>query len=164
MSYEDILNEVAAQNCALVEITGGEPLMQPNTAELVELLLKNDYNVLLETAGAHDISVISEKVTRIVDMKCPGSGMVDKNDYENLNRLTTNDELKFVVVDEKDFEWAESLVKEHKLEGKCTLLVSPVFGKLTEEKLADLVLNSEINFKLQLQLHKYIWGPDAKGV
>ena len=164
MSYEDILNEVAAQNCSLVEITGGEPLMQPNTSELVELLLKKDYTVLLETAGAHDISVISEKVTRIVDMKCPGSGMVDKNDYENLNRLTANDELKFVVANERDFEWAESLVYKHKLEGKCTLLVSPVFGKLTEERLAELVLNSKINFKLQLQLHKYIWGPDAKGV
>ena len=164
MSYEDILNEVDAQNCSLVEITGGEPLMQPNTVEFVELLLKKDYTILLETAGAHDISVISEKVTRIVDMKCPGSGMVDKNDYENLNRLTANDELKFVIADEGDFEWAELLINKYKLEGKCTLLVSPVFGKLTEERLARLVLNSKINFKLQLQLHKYIWGPDAKGV
>ena len=164
MPYEDILSEVAKLNCSLVEITGGEPLMQSNTPELVELLLKNDYTVLLETAGAHDISVISEKVSRIVDMKCPGSGMLEKNDYKNLERLTSHDELKFVVADENDFRWAEELVKKHKLQDKCPLLVSPVFSKISEVELANLVLDSSVKFKFQLQLHKYIWGPEAKGV
>ena len=98
MPYDQILDEVAKLNCSLVEITGGEPLMQSNTPELVDLLLKNDYTVLLETAGAHDISVISEKVSRIVDMKCPGSGMLEKNDYKNLERLTSHDELKLSLI------------------------------------------------------------------
>ncbi|MCM8533015.1 MAG: radical SAM protein [Lentisphaeraceae bacterium] len=165
MSLEAILKEVEAFSpCTLVEITGGEPLMQDETSSLVDSLLENSYTVMVETAGAHDISVISTKAKRIVDMKCPGSAMVERNDYNNLSKLTNNDELKFVVADKDDFEWAVKLIKEYKLEGKLPLLVSPVFDKISAEELAELVLQSKMNLKMQLQLHKYIWGPDKQGV
>ena len=164
MPLDDILSSVAKFNCSLVEITGGEPLMQDGTPQLVDLLLKNEYTVMVETAGAHDISVISEKAKRIVDMKCPGSSMVERNDYDNLNRITPHDELKFVVAGEEDFTWAVQLINKYDLINKCPVIISPVFGKVSEEKLATLVLDSGLNIRMQLQLHKYIWGPDKTGV
>jgi 7-carboxy-7-deazaguanine synthase len=164
-SLQDILEAVKELSpCSLVEITGGEPLMQDETPALIELLLKNDYTVMVETAGAHDISVIPNEAIKIVDMKCPGSGMVERNDYKNLERLSKNDELKFVVADEADFVWAIDLIEKHQLLEKCPILVSPVFGKMSEETLAELVLASGLEIRMQLQLHKYIWDPEKKGV
>jgi 7-carboxy-7-deazaguanine synthase len=163
MSHDDILSEIQQYNCSLVEITGGEPLMQEETPVLVDLLLEKEYTVMVETAGSLDISVLSENVIRIVDMKCPGSGMSDKNDYQNLQRLTDIDELKFVLADKKDFDWSCDLIKKHKLHNR-EVIFSPVYGDLNLTDLADWILKSNLNIRMQIQLHKYIWGPDKTGV
>jgi len=160
----DILQEVSSHNTKLVEITGGEPLLQDETPQLVDLLLENGYTVLIETAGSIDISCVSEKAVRIVDMKCPGSGMLDKNLYKNLELVTDKDEVKFVIKDRADFDWAMSLIKEHDLESKTQLLISPVYGEMNEEKLTEWLLESGIDARMQVQLHKIIWGPEKTGV
>ena len=160
----DILKEVSSHNTNLVEVTGGEPLLQDETPQLVDLLLENGYTVLIETAGSIDISCVSEKAVRIVDMKCPGSGMLDKNFYKNLDLVTDKDEVKFVIKDRADFDWAVNLIKEHDLEKKTQLLISPVYGEMNEEKLTEWLLESGINARIQVQLHKIIWGPDKTGV
>ncbi len=164
MSSHDILEAISVYDCKLVEVTGGEPLMQNQTPELVDLFLKSGYKVLVETGGSLDISPLSEKAVRIVDMKCPGSGMVDKNDYRNLARLTENDELKFVIADKKDFDWSCDLIKEHNLQSFENIFFSPVYGLMNLEQLAGWILESGLNVRLQLQMHKYIWGPDKTGV
>ena len=164
MSLADILEQVKKLSCKLVEVTGGEPLLQDETPELIDSLLNENYTVLLETAGSIDISCVSEKVTRIVDMKCPGSGMVEKNLYKNLDLVTDKDEVKFVIKDRADFDWSLDLIKKHNLESKTQILISPVFGEIEEEKLADWLLESGITARLQVQLHKIIWGPDKTGV
>ena len=163
---EEIQQKVrdVAPHCKLLEITGGEPLLQPDTPKLVDLFLADDYEVLIETAGSIDISPVSEKAVRIVDMKCPGSGMVERNDYQNLQRLTANDEVKFVIADENDFNWAYKIIKQYNLEEITQVLISPVFKVMSEKKLTELMLNSKINARLQLQLHKYIWDPETTGV
>ena len=164
MSVDDILNKVEEYNCSLVEVTGGEPLMQKETAILIDRLLEKGLTVLLETSGAYDISVISEKAIRIVDMKCPGSEMTDKNDYANLKLLTEQDELKFVVSDRNDFDWSCQLIKDHGLEKRQNNFISPVHGEVELEELAAWILESDINLRLQIQLHKIIWGPDKTGI
>ena len=118
----------------------------------------------METAGSIEISSISEEVIRIVDMKCPGSGMTDKNLYKNLDLVTDKDEVKFVIKDKADFEWAAELISKHELDKKTNILFSPVFGDMNEEQLAEWVLESGIQARFQVQLHKIIWGPDRTGV
>ena len=132
--------------------------------EHIEELLKKEYNVLVETSGAFDISAVSEEAVRIVDMKCPGSGMLEKNDYANLSRLTDKDELKFVVADKEDFDWSCDLVRKYRLQDRLSNFISPVYGEVNLEELADWILNSGLNFRMQIQLHKTIWGPDRTGV
>jgi 7-carboxy-7-deazaguanine synthase len=164
MSCAEILGAVQKYNCSLVEVTGGEPLMQTETPELVDLFLENEYSVMVETGGSLDISVLSDKTIKIVDMKCPGSGMSDKNDYENLQRLTAIDELKFVVADKKDFDWSCALIKKHQLENRDNLIFSPVYGEVELADLADWIMKSGLKVRLQVQLHKYIWGAEKTGV
>lgn len=164
MTIDEVLNKVSELKCNLVEITGGEPLLQEQTPELARALLTNGYKVLLETAGSIEISSISEEVIRIVDMKCPGSGMTDKNLYKNLDLVTDKDEVKFVIKDKADFEWAAELISKHELDKKTNILFSPVFGDMNEEQLAEWVLESGIQARFQVQLHKIIWGPDRTGV
>ena len=164
LSLEQVLKEVSALNTNLVEVTGGEPLLQEETPQLVDLLLENGYTVLIETAGSIDISCVSKKAVRIVDMKCPGSGMLDKNLYKNLDLVTDKDEVKFVIKDKADFDWAVNLIKKHALESKTQILISPVYGEMDQEKLTEWLLESGINARLQVQLHKIIWGPDKTGV
>lgn len=163
-SIDEILKKVSSYNTNLVEITGGEPLLQEETPKLVDLLLENGYTVLIETAGSINISCVSDKAVRIVDMKCPGSGMLEKNLYKNLELVTDKDEVKFVIKDRVDFDWAVNLIKEHDLENKTQLLISPVYGEMDKEKLTEWLLESGINARLQVQLHKIIWGPDKTGV
>lgn len=163
-TLEGILEKVSTLGSKLVEVTGGEPLLQEETPQLVDLLLKNGYTVLIETAGSIDISCVSTEATRIVDMKCPGSGMTDKNFYKNLDLMTDKDEVKFVIKDKADFDWSLELIKKHELEEKVQILISPVFGELKEEDLANWVLESGIKARMQIQLHKIIWGPDKTGV
>ena len=164
MSCAEILRTVQEYNCSLVEVTGGEPLMQTETPELVDLFLENEYSVMVETGGSLDISVLSDKTIKIVDMKCPGSGMSEKNDYENLQRLTAIDELKFVVADKKDFDWSCALIKKHQLENRDNLIFSPVYGEVKLADLADWIMKSGLKVRLQVQLHKYIWGAEKTGV
>ena len=164
MELSEVLEQVSKYNCQLVEVTGGEPLMQEECSDLVELLLEKDYTVLVETSGAYDISTISDKAVRIVDMKCPGSGMVERNDYKNLEKLSANDELKFVVADKLDFDWSCDLIKKFDLNHRENNFISPVYGETDMESLAKWILDSELNIRLQVQLHKFIWGPDKTGV
>ena len=166
MEIGDIFDRVSPYECHLVEITGGEPLIQSETPLLIENLLEDGYEVLLETNGSVDISYIDDRCAKIVDLKCPSSGMVDRNDKENLNRLTEKDELKFVIGTREDYDYARGVMGHMDVNIKKIIPVnfSPVFGNIKPKLLAEWVLDDHLNVKLQLQLHKYIWGPEARGV
>jgi 7-carboxy-7-deazaguanine synthase len=164
LTLDGILDRVAAHECDLVEITGGEPLLQEGTPELCRRLLEAGYEVLVETGGHRDTSVLPEGVSVILDMKCPGSGESDRNDYANLERLKSGDEVKFVIADRADYEWARDLVQKHELAEKVPVHVSPVFGEQDPRELAEWILADRLDVRLQLQLHKHVWEPDARGV
>ena len=164
MSVDAIINDVAGYKCKLVEITGGEPLIQKNVHALMSALCDQGFEVLLETAGHMDISQVDKRVGRIMDLKCPSSGESDKVLWTNLDHISEKDELKFVIGDREDFVWAAKVIREKALEGKCSLLISPVFGKMDNEQLAKWVLDEGLEVRMQLQMHKYIWEPDRKGV
>ena len=161
---EEILAEVARYGCRLVEVTGGEPLIQKETTVLLERLLDEGYEVLLETSGAWPIETVPEGVRIIMDLKAPGSGMVEKNRWENLRHLHGNDEIKFVICDRPDYEWARGVVAEHDLTARHTVLFSPSFGQLAPDELAAWILADRLPVRLQLQMHKLIWSPAARGV
>ncbi len=163
----DRIVEIAqSYGCSLVEITGGEPLMQEETPLLVERLLSKNFQVLVETNGSLDISRVSARCTRIVDIKCPSSGEEARNDLQNLNRLSPNDELKFVIADRTDYTFARRIVESHETEQLITAKIhfSPVFGKLSPCELSRWILDDRLSVRLQLQIHKYIWDPDQRGV
>jgi len=170
MTIDRVLETVAEMGCRLVEITGGEPLLQPGAAVLAERLLDGGYTVLVETSGAVDVSVLDDRVHRIMDLKCPGSGEEHRNLWSNLDHLTRRDEVKFVVADLADFEWAAAVVRRHRLDERVrdrslgALLVSPVWGMEELEELAAAILASGLPLRFQTQLHKHIWGPDRAGV
>ena len=166
MSLEDILAQVIelAPHCKIVEITGGEPLLQKDCGKLASLLLKKGYTVLLETSGALDINLVSTEVHRIVDMKCPDSLMDNKNDYANLEKLTVGDELKFVVDSRNDFLWSENLIEQYSLDKtSIPLIISPT-DKMPLEELAQLIKKSHYNLRMQVQLHKVIWDKNRRKV
>jgi 7-carboxy-7-deazaguanine synthase len=164
MSVAGILSVVRSFACGLVEVTGGEPLMQDGVNELFEALCDGGFEVLVETSGSLDIGGIDRRVKRIVDFKCPGSGMVKKNLWSNVAGLTPQDEVKFVVLDREDFDWAVGRIREHGIERRCTVLMSVVFGQLEPLDLARWILEEGIGARFQLQTHKYIWEPTARGV
>ena len=170
MDVDEVLRAVADRGCRLVEITGGEPLVQPGAAVLARRLLDNGYTVLVETSGAVDVSVLDDRVHRIMDLKCPGSGEEQRNLWPNLEHLTGRDEVKFVVADLEDFEWAAQVIRRHGLDKRIcdgslgALLVSPVWGMEEMEELAAAVLECGLPLRFQTQLHKHIWGPDRAGV
>ena len=170
MGIDEVLHAVAAKGCRLVEITGGEPLVQPGAAVLASRLLDAGYTVLVETSGAVDVSVLDDRVHRIMDLKCPGSGEERRNLWSNLDHLTGRDEVKFVVADREDFEWAAAVIRRHRLDERVrdrslgALLLSPVWGMERLEELADAILASRLPVRFQTQLHKHIWGPDRAGV
>lgn len=170
MSIAEVVETVAAKRCRLVEITGGEPLVQPGAATLAARLLDDGYTVLVETSGALDVSVLDERVHTIMDLKCPGSGEADRNLWANLDHLSERDEVKFVVSGRDDFEWAADVIRHHGLDERVragtlgALLVSPVWGLEVMEELAALILASRLPVRFQTQLHKHIWGPDRAGV
>jgi 7-carboxy-7-deazaguanine synthase len=163
-SVEDILREVEHYGCRLVEVTGGEPLMQEDAPALLKALCDGGYETLLETGGSLDISPVDPRVHRIVDVKCPGSGMERRNRMENLELLTRHDDVKFVIGDRQDFDWSVDVVKRYDLEVKTNVLFSPVFGKVEPIDLAGWILASRAPVRMQLQMHKYIWEPTARGV
>lgn len=163
LSVAEVLERVATIGCPLVELTGGEPLLQPAAAPLLAALCDAGYQVLLETSGAVDISPVDPRVRRIVDVKCPGSGEVESNHWPNLDALRATDELKLVLADEGDYEWARDLVLERRLHERCPVWFSPVAGALDPALLAGWILRDHLPVRLQLQLHKLLWG-DARGV
>lgn len=164
MSLEEILDEVARYPCKLVEVTGGEPLAQNGVHELMAMLCNRGYTVLLETSGSISIAGIDPRVRIIMDIKCPGSGMEKRNLWENIERLRPTDEVKFVVANRGDFDWAAGVVGKYRLEKRCTVLFSPVFGEVQPVELAQWLLESGMNARMQLQLHKFIWEPETRGV
>lgn len=164
MSVEDILRRVDSYGCRLIEVTGGEPLMQQGVHELLAALCDRGYEVLLETGGSLDIAPVDPRVKTIMDLKCPSSGMMKKNLPANIMHLKRTDEVKFVVGDRSDFDWAVRTIREHGLENRCGLLMSPVFGVLEPAKLAAWILESRVPVRFQLQMHKYIWEPAMRGV
>ena len=166
MSIDEIISTVQEYSCNLVEITGGEPLLQENTPSLARKLLTLGYNVLVETNGSRDINIITSRCHRIVDIKCPSSSMVEYNDMDNIYRLTPRDEVKFVIADKKDYLYAVELVKliKKKMGSEFPVLFSPVTPGLKPSRLAKWILEDNLEVRLQLQLHKIIWGLDAEGV
>lgn len=164
MTLEEIISEVSKFPVKLVEITGGEPLLQSESVRLCEELLEHGYRVMIETNGSLDISVVPQGVRRIVDVKCPDSGCGGSFLLDNLQHICDNDELKFVVASINDCEWAKNFCASHDLTKTCTVTFSPVNKKLSYNKLADwLIANCTDNIRLGLQLHKIIWG-DKRGV
>jgi 7-carboxy-7-deazaguanine synthase len=164
LALDDVLARVRAFGCRLVEVTGGEPLHQPEAFALIERLCAEGYEVLVETSGAIDISPVDPRAHIILDVKCPGSGMMNRMDWTNLDRLAGKDEVKFVLKDRADYEFARQVVAAYGLAGRCPVLFSPVFGELDPRQLAEWVLADRLPVRLQLQLHKFIWDPTTKGV
>ena len=166
MSVDAVMEQVRSYDCKLVEITGGEPLVQKRECcELATRLCDEGFTVLVETGGGLDASVLDPRVVKILDVKCPGSGEAERNFWPNLERLNPLDEIKFVIKDRADFDFALAVIAKYKLdERQPQVLFSPVWGAVELKEFADWVLKSGVQAKMQLQLHKYIWGPDAKGV
>ncbi len=170
MSFDAILAEVSMHGCDLVELTGGEPLAQAGAYTLVDRLLDAGCTVLVETSGAIDVGPLDPRAHKIMDLKCPGSGEVARNLWSNLGHLTARDEVKFVVGDRADYEWARDIIVARGLADRVrngslnALLMSPVWGETDLEALASWILEDSLPIRFQTQLHKHIWGADAKGV
>ena len=164
MSIAEIITQVTAANLPMVEITGGEPLMQASTPVLADALVAAGYQVLVETNGARDISLLSESVVRIMDMKCPSSGMSGRMDLANLNRLRATDEVKFVLATRADYEWAQDLIAEYHVAQKCTVLMGAVEGELPLVDLAQWILEDQLPVRLQIRMHRIIWPQCERGV
>ncbi len=162
-TIEDVVAEVATHGARTVCVTGGEPLAQKNCLSLLSVLCDAGYSVSLETSGAIDIANVDARVSRIVDIKTPGSGEVEKNLWGNLAVLTPQDEIKLVVTSEADYAWAAAVIAEHALAARCTVLLSPSFGEVKPEQLATWILRDRLPVRMQLQLHKVLWG-EKRGV
>ena len=165
MSVDDVVARVRGYGCDVVEITGGEPLLQPDVYPLMERLLDEGQTVMLETGGHRSIARVPASVIRIVDVKCPGSGESDSVDWSNLELLTPTDEVKFVIKDRVDYEFARDVIARYDLTARCAaVLLSPVHGVLAPKDLAEWMLADRLPARLQLQVHKFIWSPDTRGV
>jgi 7-carboxy-7-deazaguanine synthase len=164
MSVVEIVERVAAHGSRLVLVTGGEPLSQSGVHDLMATLLERGHDVMIETGGSLDIGSIDPRVRIVMDLKCPGSGMVQRNRWENLPLLKPSDEIKFVIADRADYEWARRTMKEQRLPDRCSVLLSPVHGKMNRRELAEWILEDRLDVRLQIQLHKEIWPPDRRGV
>lgn len=164
MSVVALLAAALAQPNRLVLVTGGEPLLQAETPTLLAELLNAGFTVCLETNGSVPLGPVDSRVQRIVDLKCPGSGMADRNNWGNLKLLTSQDEVKFVVSDRLDFTWALETIKNYNLHKRVAVLISPVFGQVPLTEAADWIIDSGLPLRLNPQLHKYIWGPEVRGV
>ncbi len=163
-STDDLLKEIDKLNCNLVEVTGGEPLLQKNILSFFDLLISKNYFVLLETNGTISLKDVNSSVIKIMDIKCPGSGFSDNTDWSNLEYLTSQDQIKFVISNREDFDWTVKIIKENGVEKLCTLLFSPNHKQLKSSDLAEWILSENINVRFQPQIHKYIWGENIKGI
>jgi len=164
LTVEEALQKVEIFGLPLVEITGGEPLLQEDVYPLMETLLKKGYRVMLETSGALPIDKVPEKVIKILDIKCPGSGEEKKNHLENLKFLSPHDEVKFVLLDRADYEWSRDMLRKYDMVPSKQVLFSPVYDKLNLKDLSQWILKDRLAVRLQTQLHKVIWSKDAIGV
>ncbi len=164
-TIKEIIDEVKKYNCNLVEITGGEPLVQMDEClDLMKQLCDEGFNVMIETGGSLTIKSIDPRVKIIMDLKCPSSKMEKKNLYENIDYLKKTDEVKFVIGDREDYEWSVNVINKYNLINKCEVLFSVVFGRLEPLQLVNWILEDKLNVRFQLQMHKFIWHPETKGV
>jgi 7-carboxy-7-deazaguanine synthase len=165
MEIPAVMDRVRAYGCKLVELTGGEPLLQKDIHALIEALLAEEYDVLIETSGEQDIGCVDSRVIRIMDLKCPDSGEVERNRWANIEHLNRRDEVKFVIASRRDYEWARGVIAEYRLEARVNaILMSPAFGLIEPVVLANWILEDRLSARMQLQMHKYIWAPDQRGV
>jgi 7-carboxy-7-deazaguanine synthase len=165
MTVEEVVSQVRGYGCDVVEVTGGEPLLQKDVYPLMQRLLGEGKTVMIETGGHIEAGAVPAGVIRVIDVKCPGSGEAENNCWANLDALRPTDEVKFVVKDRADYEYARSIVERHRLAGKCAaVLFSPVHGVLHPRQLAEWVLTDRLPVRVQLQIHKYIWSPETRGV
>jgi 7-carboxy-7-deazaguanine synthase len=165
MAVEEVAALLLAYGCDLVEVTGGEPLLQASVYPLIVRLLDMGTTVLVETSGASDVSRLDVRAIKVMDLKCPGSGESARNLWSNLEHLTTRDEVKFVIADRADYEWARDVLRRHNLAPRVNaVLMSCVFGRLEPALLAGWILEDRLPVRMQLQMHKHIWAPDARGV
>ena len=164
MSIDEILQKVENFGIHLVEITGGEPLMQDNVYTLMRRLIEKGYKVMLETGGSISLERVPKDVIKIMDLKCPGSGEQDKNNLDNLKLLAPHDEVKFVILDKKDYEWSRDIIKRYKINETAHILLSPVFDKLELKEMVKWILEDQLPVRLQTQLHKIIWDKNTIGV
>ncbi len=164
LTEEEIINEVALIGVHLVEVTGGEPLLQAGTLHLIERLIGEGYHVLVETNGTLSIKDIDRRTIVILDVKTPGSGMRDEMDWSNFDYIKPNDEIKFVITNRADYDWSKDIAYKYKLRTRCPVLFSPAFGVLAPEALAKWILEDRLDVRLNLQMHKYIYGSERRAV
>ena len=164
MEITDIISEIKRWDCNLVEVTGGEPLFQDECIDLLNELVNSNYEVMLETGGSLSISDVPKKVVKIVDFKCPSSGMVKKNLWSIVDDLQAHDEVKFVIGNREDFDWAKDRITEYSMDKICTLLFSPTFGEINPQQIVEWILAENLPVRMHLQMHKMIWSPEEKGV
>ncbi len=164
MEIIHIMNEIKQWNCNLVQVTGGEPLFQDKCINLLNELVNNNYEVMLETGGSLSISDVPKQVIKIVDFKCPSSAMEKKNLWSIVEDLQPNDEVKFVIGNREDFDWAKDRIAEYSLDKICTLLFSPTFEKIDPQLMVEWILAENLPVRMQMQMHKMIWSPDKQGV
>jgi len=165
MPVEEVAAQIIGYGCDLAEVTGGEPLLQPAVHPLIARMLEAGITVLVETSGASDVSRLDARAIKVMDLKCPGSGESARNLWTNLEHLTSRDEVKFVIADRADYDWARDVTLRHKLAARVNaVLMSCVFGRLEPALLAGWILADRLPVRMQLQMHKHIWAPDARGV
>lgn len=164
MSLDEIVDRVRVYECSMVEVTGGEPLLQPAVYPLMKRLADEFPTVALETAGAILMDKVDPRIIRIMDLKTPSSGEADANEWGNIPLLTSRDEVKFVIGDRVDYDWAKGIIERYKLTNTCPVLMNPVFDALTPRALANWILEDRLEVRLGLQLHKIIWTPLTRGV
>ncbi|MEK6766420.1 MAG: radical SAM protein [Planctomycetota bacterium] len=164
MSVNEILNKIKRYGCRNVCITGGEPLQQKNVTKLINLLKRNLYKIFVETGGSINIDFLPKSVIRIMDIKCPDSGMDKEMDWKNIERLKAKDEVKFIISSKKDYEWAKRIARKYKLLDRVQTLFGVAHGRLRPKTLAEWILKDNLGVRFQLQLHKYIWPDKARGV
>lgn len=165
MSGKQILNKLKEIGCKNIMLTGGEPLEQEDIFDFITLLLDLDFNVVIETNGQVDTKRVDNRAIKVLDFKCPDSNMSKKNNFDNVNYLNFEDEVKFVIGSELDYNWSKDIIKKYDLNNKVnTILFSPVFGSLEPKQLAEWILHDKLNVRMQLQLHKFIWEPNTRGV
>jgi 7-carboxy-7-deazaguanine synthase len=164
MTLDQIMAEVDSHRCKLVELTGGEPMLQPDINDLAARLCEAGYTTLIETGGHRDLSILDPRVIRIMDLKCPDSGECEKNLWSNLEGLRSFDEVKFVLASRRDYEWAVQTIRAYRLEDHVKILMSTAYSLIEPQQVVEWMLKDKVQARFQLQLHKYIWAPETRTV